>query len=190
MFKIFAFSAFCPLNSTFPLKRLISGAGRDILLRQSIQSDKSLDSTTRMTFSFGQSEQERIEVDVLRYERAPIGEYDDDNWLTSQIRVRVGGFRGKVDAAIITGELVAFLARLRPLEETLRGTAEFSTLEGQLHLRLTGDGKGHIELVGEVADQPGIGNRLHFKLEFDQSLLRTSVHELEIITSEFPVRAV
>jgi hypothetical protein len=143
-----------------------------------------------MTFSFGQSERERIEVDVLRYERQPVGEYHDDNWLTVQVRVCVGGFRGTVDGAFITEEFVAFLTQLRPLHQSLSGTAQFTTMEGQLHLRLTGDGKGHIELVGEIADQPGIGNRLHFTLHFDQSQLGASIHELERVTSEFPVRVV
>ena len=150
----------------------------------------NVDRITRMTFSFGQSEQERIEVDVVRYERTPVGEYHDDNWLTSQIRVRAGGFRGKVDVSILTDELATFLTQLHALHGTLRGTAEFSTLEEQVHLRLTGDGKGHIELVGEVADQPGIGNRLRFTLQFDQPQLGASVRELERVTSEFPVRAV
>jgi hypothetical protein len=141
-----------------------------------------------MIFSFGQSEHERIEVDVLGYERAPVGEYHDDNWLKAQIRVGVGGFRGTVDAAILTDELATFLARLRPLYERLRGMAEFTTLEGQLHLRLAGDGKGHIELVGDVADQPGVGNRLHFTLNFEQSQLRASIGGLENAVSTFPVR--
>ena len=61
-----------------------------------------------MTFSFGQSERDRIDVDVLSYERAPVGEYYDDNWLTTQIKVRVGGFRGHFDAALLAGELGAF----------------------------------------------------------------------------------
>jgi hypothetical protein len=142
-----------------------------------------------MTFSFGQSQHERIEVEVLRYERQPVGEYYDDNWLTVQVRVCVGGFRGTVDGAFISGEFIAFLDQLLPLHQSLSGTAEFTTLEGQLHLRLTGDGKGHIELVGDVADQPGIGNRLHFTLHFDQSQLGASIHELERVTSQFPVRA-
>lgn len=142
-----------------------------------------------MTLSFGQSKHERIEVEVLRYARQPVGEYHDDNWLTVQVRVSVGGFRGTVDGAFITEEFVAFLSQLRPLYESLSGTAEFATLEGLLHLRLTGDGMGHIELVGEVADQPGIGNRLHFTLHFDQSQLGASIHELERVTSEFPIRA-
>src|SRR5438094_948972 len=94
-----------------------------------------------MIFSFGQSQHERIEVDLLRYERQPVGEYHDDNWLAVQVRVCVGGFRGTVDGAFITEEFVAFLTQLRPLHQTLSGTAEFTTMEGQLHLRLTGDGK-------------------------------------------------
>jgi len=142
-----------------------------------------------MIFSIGQSEHERIEVDVLGYERAPVGEYHDDNWLTVQIRVRVGGFRGTVDAAILTDELVAFLGRLHPLLASLQGTAEFTTLEGQLHLRLAGDGKGHIELVGDVADQAAIGNRLHFTLDFDQSQLGASIRELETVVAAFPIRS-
>jgi hypothetical protein len=142
-----------------------------------------------MTFSFGQSEQERVEVDVHGYERPASGEYWDDNWLRVEIRVCAGGFRGKTSAAIITSELTKFLSELRPLYETLNGSAEFATMEQQLSLRLTGDGKGHIELRGEIADQPGVGNRLHFALQFDQSQVGASIRELERVISEFPVRA-
>lgn len=141
-----------------------------------------------MFFSFGQSERERVEVNVLRYERAPIGDYYDDNWLEIEIRVQAGGFEGKMNAAILTEDLERFLSQLRPLYETLSGSAEFGTMEDQLSLKLTGDGKGHIELHGEVADRPGIGNRLHFALQFDQSQLRASISELEKATLQFPVR--
>jgi hypothetical protein len=141
-----------------------------------------------MTFSFGHSDQERIDVEVLGYERAPVGEYWDDNWLSVEIRVWAGGFRGKASASIITSELTKFLSEVRPLHQTLCGVAEFITMEEQLRLRLEGDGKGHIELHGEVADQAGIGNRLHFLLHFDQSQLGASIHELERVTLSFPVR--
>jgi hypothetical protein len=141
-----------------------------------------------MIFAFGQSEHERIEVDVLGYERASVGDYYDDNWLTVQIRARVGGFRGIVNAAILTDELVAFLAQLRPLHQSLRGVAEFTTLEEQLHMRLAGDGRGQIELIADMDDQPGIGNRLHFTLNFDQSQLGVSIRDCEKVVSQFPVR--
>jgi hypothetical protein len=141
-----------------------------------------------MIFSFGQTKKDRIEVEVFRYERSPLGDYHDDNWLTVQVRVWAGGFRGTIDAAFLTGEFIAFLDQLRRLHQSLSGTAEFATLEEQLHLRLTGDGKGHIALVGDVSDQPGIGNRLHFTLQFDQSQLVASIHELEGVIAKFPVR--
>ena len=139
-----------------------------------------------MIFSFGQSQHDRLEIDVLRYERAPVGEYYDDNWLTARVRVWIGGFHGTVDAAILTDELAAFLTQLHPLHRRLLGSAEFTTLEGQLYLRLVGDAKGHIQLVGEVADQPGVGNRLHFTLSFDQSQLGGSIRELEGVVSAYP----
>jgi hypothetical protein len=141
-----------------------------------------------MFFSFGQSQHERVEVEVLDYERHPVGDYHDDNWVTARVRVTAGGFRGTIDAAFLSEEFVSFLTQLRSLHTSLSGIAEFVTLEGQLELRLSGDGRGHIELIGQVADQPGIGNRLHFTLHFDQSQLRASIHELERVTAAFPVR--
>jgi len=137
-----------------------------------------------MKFSFGQSEREHIEVEVIGYERALVGEYFDDNWLIVKIHVQAGGFCGKVDASILTGELEKFCSELRILFGTLRGAAEFTTLEEQLSLKLNGDGKGHIELHGEVE----AGHRLFFKLEFDQSQLGVSIRELEGVLSRFPVR--
>ena len=142
-----------------------------------------------MIFSFGHPEQERIEVDVQGYERAPSGEYWDDNWLKVKIQVRVGGFQGKATASIMTSELTEFASELRPLYETLKGNAEFTTLEQQLSLRLAGDGNGHIELRGDVEDRAGMGNRLHFTLQFDQSELKASIHELDKVISLFPVRS-
>ena len=61
-------------------------------------------------------------------------------------------------------------------------------MEGQLYLLFRGDGKGHMELEGKLVDQPGIGNRLHFTLQFDQSQLGVSIRELEEVISEFPIR--
>lgn len=141
-----------------------------------------------MTFSFGQSERERIEVDVTGYESLVAGANWFDNWLAMQVSVQAGAFHGSVSASFIADELVRFLAQLRPLYDTLSGTAEFATMERQLIVRLVGDGTGHIELRGEVADSAGACNRLHFILVFDQTQLRTSICEIERVISQFPSR--
>ena len=141
-----------------------------------------------MKFSIGEAERERVEVDVISYERAVVGDYHDDNWLTVSIAVCVGGFSGRVRAAILTGELVAFAEQLRRLHEQLTGSAEFTTMEGQLSLMLACDIRGHITLQGEVLDRAGIGNRLSFHLDLDQSFLPQSIHELDAVIQAFPVR--
>jgi hypothetical protein len=144
-----------------------------------------------MKFLFGQSEYERVEVDVFQYERERNGAfYEDDNWIKVQIFVIAGVFQGRVSAVFLTEELFAFASKLRPLYETLEGTAEFKTIEDQLYLKLKGDGKGHISLEGAVIDRPGIGNVLSFKLEFDQSELANSIRELEKVLTAFPIRKI
>ena len=47
---------------------------------------------------------------------------------------------------------------------------------------------GGIEQVKEQVRDAGIGNRLHFTLQFDQSQLGASIRELERVISQFPVR--
>lgn len=143
-----------------------------------------------MIFSFGKrsNKNEYLEIDVLCYERKPIGDYHDDNWLTVKLVVIVGGFQGKTGASITTDEIEEFLKSLQVLYKTLKGEAIFKTLEDQLHLGLCGDGKGHIELNGKILDQAGIGNCLNFKLTFDQTDLISSISELKEVVNAFPVR--
>jgi hypothetical protein len=140
-----------------------------------------------MIFSFGGPKHERIEIDV-RYERPPSGDYHDDNWLTAGINVSAGSFRAKAEVSMLTDELVSFLGQLQILFKTLEGPAELITLEQQIYLRLTGNGKGHIELKGELGEMPEMGNRLHFELNFDQTELGASIRELEKVTTQFPIR--
>jgi hypothetical protein len=142
-----------------------------------------------MIFSLGGAEKERIEIDVLRYERAPVGDFYDDNWLTVKIGVSAGGFRGSVAAAFLTSELEKFAAELQALFQTLKGIAEFQTLEKQLHLELKGDEKGHVALNGELLDQAGIGNQLNFSFQFDQVALGESIRGIKAVTAKFPVRS-
>jgi hypothetical protein len=62
-------------------------------------------------------------------------------------------------------------------------------LEKQLHLKIKGDGKGHVALNGELLDQAGIGNRLNFSFQFDQVALGESIREIKAVTGKFPVQS-
>ena len=139
-------------------------------------------------FSLGGNQHERIEVEVFGYERAPVGDYYDDNWLRVRVSVSAGAFSGSYDASFLTGELFGFHDQLKTLYSTLRGEAVFSTLEEQLSLDLRGDGRGEIIVRGIAIDVLGDGNRLEFDLTLDQTYLQGTLEELRRILEVFPVR--
>jgi len=138
--------------------------------------------------AFGGDKHERLEITVAGYERPVSGDYDDDNWLNVTVSVAAGGFRGSFGAAFQAAELVEFAEALSRLYEVLSGEVCFETLEGQLSLAITGNGRGHVELRGEAWDQPGIGNKLSFGLQLDQTQLLQSVQNLKAVVAAFPVR--
>ncbi|KRW67430.1 hypothetical protein AO741_20765 [Pseudomonas sp. TTU2014-105ASC] len=142
------------------------------------------------SFAFGGEEAERVEVQVHGYEREPVGEYYDDNWVRVSVHVNVGSFSGLFDATFLTSELAEFRVSVSSLYESLVGVARFTTLEDQLSLELAGDGRGHIQLKGVAIDAPGIGNRLEFQMALDQGHLSAALRGLDGIASSFPVRAV
>ena len=144
---------------------------------------------TGAAFSLGESKHERVEVTVSGYERQPSGDYHDDNWLTVEVSLAVGGFSGRFQASFLTAELMEFRDQLAALYKGLNGEAKLVTMETQLQLTLTGNGRGGISLKGEAWDRPGIGNRLVFGLDLDQTHLATTLGELDAVIERFPVRA-
>ena len=138
-------------------------------------------------FSLGGSHHERVEVRVRGYERQPTGNYDDDNWLYAEILVSVGAFRGGFPTSILTYEIAEFRKQLDILYITLGGQAELETMEGQIYLRLTGNGRGGVSVEGEARDS-GLGNRLEFTLALDQTNLAVAIDEIDAVLAQFPVR--
>ncbi len=60
-------------------------------------------------------------------------------------------------------------------------------MEGWVALVFQGDLVGHIKCSGTVLDQPGIGNRLEFTLDLDQSYLPKLLSDLDHLVETFPV---
>ncbi len=139
-------------------------------------------------FSIGGNEHEKIEVELVCYEREPTGEYYDDNWVHGNVFISVGGFKGNYGAAFLTVEFSRFLDELQHLYKSLKGTAEFKTLEEQLYIKASGDGKGHISIEGEAVDAAGTGNRLNFNFEIDQTDLLSTIKQLKKLVKHYPVR--
>jgi hypothetical protein len=112
----------------------------------------------------------------------------DGNWIDCELEIVSGAFRGGFRADLRSEEFRTFLAETQELVQALEGSARLTTMEGQLAVFLTGDGKGAIRVHGEAIDKaPGV-NRLQFEFEVDQTYLGSICQSLEHLLAAFPVK--
>jgi hypothetical protein len=136
---------------------------------------------------FGGEQNEFLSLTVHGRSRPETSDYWDGNWLWCSAEVSAGAFRGTVDCMLRTEDLARFLPRLERLSESLDGEALLDTLEGWLDIRLTGDGRGHVALCGQLVDAPADGNSLEFRLSLDQTFLPPLIAQLRAVLAQFPV---
>jgi len=128
-----------------------------------------------LAFSLGGEEKEVVRVETASRARA-----DPEGWLQCEVYVSAGAFTGHYRASITADELSRFNASLAQLYQSLSGLAELSTMERQLELRLTGNGRGGIELDGEAQDHLGVKrNVLEFHLSLDQTHLARALGQFK-----------
>ncbi|MBO6793049.1 MAG: hypothetical protein JJ895_04005 [Balneolaceae bacterium] len=128
-----------------------------------------------------------IRIDLLKLSH-PDAELDwDNNWIKSNVTVKAGAFTGQFDAELMTTDFEKFKQELSRLYDKLDGTALFDTLEGQVVIKIKGDGIGHFEADCSVMDFAGTGNKLEFEINFDQTIITKMVNQLEGITNAFPI---
>lgn len=140
-----------------------------------------------LSFRVGSSNREHVIVRPSRREYPEAEDSDDGNWVYATIEIAAGAFRGTFEAMLRAEEFVRFRDELRPLYERLSGKATFDTMEGWLRIDVQGDGKGHFHAACEAIDQPGLGNPLTFKIDFDQTELPAIVQGLDAICEAVPV---
>jgi len=138
-------------------------------------------------FRLGGEATEYVEVTILGRSAPEATDYWDGNWLRSEVRLRTGGFTAAFRANLRTHEIADFAAELRSIHATLRGGAELRTMEEQLKLAFSGDGRGHFQVKGEARDEAGIGNQLRFELSLDQTELPPLLRKLDDVVSRYPV---
>ncbi|MAB37481.1 MAG: hypothetical protein CL525_00215 [Aequorivita sp.] len=127
----------------------------------------------------------RIDIIGLNY---PDAELDwDKNWINCLISVKAGAFSGKFNADLMTFDFKKFQEELKSLYKKLDGTANFTTLENQLNIKITGDGIGHFNAKCNLMDNSSFGNELCCEIDFDQTQIPELLNQLEKITAEFPV---
>src|SRR6266508_1970847 len=120
-------------------------------------------------FRIGRGVSEYLNVQVTGRSHPGSEDYWDGNWVDADIEIDAGSFQGRFGAYLRVEELKDFRNAIARLYSFDSKEAKFKTMEEQLHINITGNGLGRFTAVCEALDQAGIGNRLIFSLEFDQS---------------------
>lgn len=115
---------------------------------------------------------DHILVSVLDREWPAAQDYWDGNWLTTDISIAVGGFSGRIGAALRVDEFRDFRVQLEAVSSAVAGAATFATMESCMSVELICAANGSVQVAGWIADAPGFGNRLQFNLfGLDQTFL-------------------
>jgi hypothetical protein len=138
-------------------------------------------------FRIGSSNRAHVIVSPSRRQHPEAHDYWDGNWVYASVRIAARGFRGDFQAQLRAEEFASFRDQLKLLNEKLDGRAKFATMEGSLRIEIEGDGKGHFHAECAAVDQPGMGNRLTFTIDFDQTELPDIMRGLDAVCEAFPV---
>lgn len=133
-----------------------------------------------IAFQIGGKEADLVRVTI-------VGD-NQDGWLSAEVDVAVGSFRGSYPADFDTYAFSEFAKQLAVLDRTVSGSANFTSLEGQLELTLKCDALGHVAVDGTAMDVAGIGNKLNFELNIDQTHIAGILSSLKAMLKKHPVR--
>jgi hypothetical protein len=120
------------------------------------------------------------------YEQLANYDFFDSNWIEARIEIAVGGFEGSYLATLFRSDFPHFRNDLRKLYSFESSEGRFSTMENQLDIEIKGDRRGNFEAIC-VARDTSNGNRLEFKLRFDQTEIPPMLAGLDSIIAGYPV---
>jgi hypothetical protein len=112
----------------------------------------------------------------------------DRNWIDTNIEVNVSPFRGKYRASLMTVDFEKFKQELKRIYKDLNGVTMFDSLEGDIEIKINGDGLGHFtaSCIARDTTTPD-GSQLEFSLTFDQTQIPGLINQLDEITKQFPI---
>ncbi|WP_295721008.1 hypothetical protein [Mucilaginibacter sp.] len=113
----------------------------------------------------------------------------DNNWIKTQIIIKVGGFKGDYTGEFMVSDFLRFRDELKVLYTNLDSSAKFSGYEGYLEIDIKGDGTGHLNAACVAVERSAtlFGSELKFELAFDQTYIPGFIKQLDDIANRFPV---
>lgn len=125
----------------------------------------------------GAQDGERIEIQKI----SKVSRHES---FQTKVLINSGGFSGSITPYVELRDFVDFLNELEALYTRLTGTAELSHLEGQFYLKMSGDGKGHIEIEGVAFSKATFGTRLEYEFQIDQTHIPKTIKSIKHLLNE------
>ena len=139
-------------------------------------------------WSLGYPERERILFELL----PPVADKKTEgyDWIRARAKIRVGNFHGQTELMLTVSDIISFKEQVECLHRDLKGFAEFTTIEGQVGLKLETDGLGHMNATGYLRDDVSFGNELSFTIEFDQTFLKQTISEINTALYQLGINSI
>lgn len=132
-----------------------------------------------------QSQNSFIQINILQRSYLESTDFEDGNWLDSELKISVSGFNALYGANLRTDDFQWFYEALKNLSNNISKEVEFTTMEEGLYLKGKLDITGNIKWEG-VAKEPN-GNSLIFFLETDNNSIEKLIKDVKDILDEYPV---
>jgi hypothetical protein len=114
----------------------------------------------------------------------PIGSVNSETGFEAKVEIHVNGFTGSLNPYFEIADISQFYQQLIKLYETLNGIAALTPIEAQFSLRLSGNGRGHIEAKGIAYTYASYGSCLKYEFEIDQSYLPRLIRSLKVLVNK------
>lgn len=152
--------------------------------------DVGVDPDSALGFTIGFREHDFLRLEVVRRSHDATHDFWDGNWLEAPLMAAVGGFAVEIPRSQLHGaDLRVFRVALEQLHERLVGEARLWSMDGWFDVTITGDGSGRLDVVGMICDEPGLGNRLNFRIgDYDQTFLPALLDQLRTVETRYPLR--
>lgn len=127
-----------------------------------------------------------VEIIILRRSHPESIDFEDGNWLETEIRIDVPGFKGLYGSNLRTDDFARFYADLKKLSTFQSKGIEFSTMEEGIYL------KGILNLIGKIqwngTAKSLYGNScLTFIIETDYSSIDDLLRQVQDVLNDYPV---
>ena len=127
-----------------------------------------------------------VQIKVAKRSYPNNNDYWDGNWLLSEIKINVSGFKNIYRTNLRADDFQRFYEGLEKLNKNLVKEVEFTTMEEGLYLKGQIDITGNIKWEGIAKSEPG-SSSLTFLMETDNTSVSRLAKQVKEILNNYPI---